>query len=99
MPTSRTPIRRHPETQITREALDTFVQLRRHNDYPSERWWFWHNRLHDALGLPPWKWPAVEHPDSRCIYPKGSAAAKEWRPNEEGRALWRRLEDALEDVE
>jgi len=41
-----------------------------------------------------WDWPVIENPRSVCPYPEGSAAAKDWRPDERGRQMWRLLEQA-----
>ena len=59
-----------------------------------EEWQRAHNVLHDELGLKPWEWPAVEHPESVCPYPAGSPAAAQWQRDERGVALYRELEEA-----
>jgi hypothetical protein len=43
------------------------------------RWWDAHSVLHTALGLPPWRWPAVEYPDDENPYPAGCHAAAHWQ--------------------
>ena len=59
-----------------------------------DKWWTLHARLHRELGARLWDWPVIENPRSVCPYPEGSAAAKDWRPDERGRQMWRLLEQA-----
>jgi hypothetical protein len=58
------------------------------------RYWNLHGHLHKELRAKPWQWPVIERPTARNPYPAGSAAAKDWRPDERGRELWRLLEQA-----
>src|SRR3954470_6284501 len=59
-----------------------------------DEWWRVHSVLHNELGLRPWEWPAVEHPDAASPYPAGSYASEHWKPDERGRALYRELDAA-----
>ena len=61
---------------------------------PCEAWWLVHNVLHAELGCKPHEWPCIEHPDSVTPYPEGSYAARHWKPDERGRALYRELAEA-----
>ena len=53
-----------------------------------EEWWAVHNVLHGGLGLKPWEWPAIEHPEAGCPYPEGSFAARQWKRDERGVELY-----------
>ena len=59
-----------------------------------EFWWEEHSKLHDALRLKPWVWPAIQHPDTKNPWPEGSYMAGKWRPDERAVALYRELEKA-----
>jgi hypothetical protein len=58
------------------------------------QWWTLHARLHRELGARLWDWPVIESPLSVCPYPAGSAAAKDWTPDERAREMWKLLEQA-----
>ena len=107
MATKRTPLRRDARMRIPPEALAAFRTMRtlaeqctcepidRHRRCDAcEGWWCAHSVLHDALGLKPWQWPAVEDPETTCPYPAGSYAADRWRLDERAVALWRQLDEA-----
>jgi hypothetical protein len=68
-----------------------------------EDWTEAHGRLHSALGLPPWEWPAIEYPDAVCPYPAGCHAAIEWHKRRKERphafALFAALVEAAGDGE
>jgi hypothetical protein len=91
MTTKRTPIARPQRSRITPVAVAAFVAMEdattdeERNDA--------HSALHDALGLKPWEWPAIEHPDSVCPYPAGSAAARHWP---EAMKLYEALKEAAQ---
>jgi hypothetical protein len=87
MPTNRTPINRPPTTRITPEAVEIFRQMRETRD-GSDQWWSLHVKLHIELGLRPWEWPAIEHPDNKCDYLAGSGGAR-WFP--QAQQLYREL--------
>jgi hypothetical protein len=59
-----------------------------------DEWWAAHNELYRALGLPPWRWPAVADPEAANPYPDGSTAAKGWSQDAEAVDLWRELQAA-----
>jgi hypothetical protein len=89
MPTNRTPRRRAaPGPYITAEAVEIFRRMRAVRN-GSDAWWALHAELHDALGLRPWQWPAIEHPKSKCVYPPSTGGAA-WYPH--AVALWQELE-------
>jgi hypothetical protein len=50
-----------------------------------DAWWENHNKLHRALKLPPYQWPAYERPDAVCPYSSDSHAAEHWHRS---RAQW-----------
>jgi hypothetical protein len=87
MPTNRTPIHRLPTTRVTPEAVEIFRQMRKAR-YGSDRWWDWHAKLHSALKLAAWQWPAVSRLDAACEYTAGSGGAR-WFP--QAQALYREL--------
>lgn len=91
--TTRRPIKREPRLRISGEAIELFKAMQK-LDWGSEQWRGLHSRLHDALRLRPWQFPAIEHPDSRSGFPAGSWADKTWRPDEEAREVYRLLEAA-----
>jgi len=74
--TKRKPIRRPARRQITPEAILAFKKMQR--AISDDVWWKHHSDLVDALGLPPWEWPAFEDPTEQCPYPAGCVAARDW---------------------
>ena len=92
MTTKRTPLRRDMRRRITPEAIAAVRRIEIAQN--SDEWWAAHNALHEALGLKPWEWPAIEHPEAQCPYPAGSFAAKQWKRDERGVALYRELAEA-----
>jgi hypothetical protein len=59
-----------------------------------EQWWQHHEILFRELALPLWSFPAIERPDARSPYPKGSPAAKDWRPDHEAQERYKTLAKA-----
>ena len=59
---------------------------------PCRAWYDLHNKLHEALGLPPCQWLCLP----RNPNPPGSALSRSWRsdPDSERLALWRLLDGA-----
>jgi hypothetical protein len=92
MTTKRRPLKPSPVRRITPEALEAFRNMQLCST--SAEWWEWHAILHRALGLKPWQWPAIEHPESAAPYPAGSPAAFAWKPDLEARERYRTLEEA-----
>lgn len=56
-----------------------------------KQWWEQHSVLWRELKLPPWIWPAYEHPGAVTPYPEGSHAAKSWQPDLKGQERYRLL--------
>jgi hypothetical protein len=90
MVTNRTPINRPPTTRVTPEAVEIFRKMREARD-GSDQWWELHAKLHTKLKLKPWQWPAIEHPDNKCVYPGdgGAGGGARWFP--QAQALYREL--------
>ena len=74
MTTKRHPVRPHSKMRITPEVIEAFLTMERarctckESDHAyscpaCRRWWRAHHVLHEALGLPPWQFPAFECPD------------------------------------
>ena len=59
-----------------------------------EGWWQQNSILCRELRLPPWEFPAVQHPDAVPAYPKGSPAYEKWQPDLAAQARWRALMEA-----
>ena len=78
--------RKAGNTVISADARAAFRQLRAAED--SDAWWKAHSDLHDALKLPPWKWPAVKPPDVSWGWHASADALAE------AEALWDALEAA-----
>ena len=101
MATKRTPLNRGPRHRITPEAVEAFRAMQAADT--DEEWTEAHGRLHDALGLPPWEWYAIEDPAWRCPYPAGSWAAIKWHADRKARphafALFAALVEAAGDGE
>jgi hypothetical protein len=107
--TKRTPIGRPQKSKITPAVVEAFKQMEmaRHGctcspdrwaiggDYDAcEEWWAAHSDLHDLLGLKPWRWPCIRHPDTKNPWPAGSYKAKKWRPNLKAQNVYRQIEAA-----
>jgi hypothetical protein len=60
-----------------------------------DTWWEQHGILHRELRLPPWQYPAVEHPDAENPWPAWANAAARWQPDREAQARYRELEKAV----
>jgi hypothetical protein len=85
------------ETQCTCLPRDSEGEYWRHQQCPAcAEWYAQQEILCRELSLPPWRWPAVEHPQAQNPYPAGSPAAA-WQPKEEARALWRLFDEAASE--
>jgi hypothetical protein len=78
MATTRKRVSRPWRWRITPQVIETFRIMERarrqctctDSDHPyscpaCRRWWRAHGALHDALGLPPWRFPAFAYSDER----------------------------------
>jgi hypothetical protein len=77
MSTKRTPINRPTKARIPSEAVEMFKRMK--NAARSKDWDAWHDlnaKLCPVLGLKPWHFPALAHPDDPC--PEGYDAHA-WR--------------------
>ena len=93
MATTRTPINRPTKSKITPAAVDAFKRMLKLRE-GSDQWWELNGTLCRELKLPPWEWPAYQHPDAVAPYPEGSPAALNWKPDFNGQARYRALCDA-----
>ena len=96
MATKRTPINRPARRQITPAAVAAFRAMQAATT--AEAYWDAHSVLHRELGLKPWHWPAIEHPDDQCPYPAGSTAAAEWQRRRDARPEAFALFEALAEA-
>ncbi|HWX28439.1 MAG TPA: hypothetical protein VNZ53_13515 [Steroidobacteraceae bacterium] len=64
-----------------------------------KEWWVQNSFLCRELRLPPWKFPAYQHPDATTPYPEGSPAAISWKPDLEAQDRYRALEQAAAECQ